>query len=113
MGRKPKKSRTPKAMHTLTVKVSGADKNALIDASRALGMTLSDFMAWVAWDYCQTKKGHPPSPAPYPRPTPSDYLGLYLKGEKVLMPCGKEECNMKIVTFGSADYCDTCSFRVG
>lgn len=113
MGRKPKKSRTPKATHTLTVKVSGADKNALIDASRALGMTLSDFLAWVAWDYCQTKKGHPPAPAPYPRPTPSDYLGLYLKGERVLMPCGKEECNMKIVTFGSADYCDTCSFRVG
>jgi hypothetical protein len=38
---------------------------------------------------------------------------MYLEGEKVLMPCGKEECDMQIVSFGSAEYCNTCSFRVG
>ena len=113
MGRKPKKSRTPKAVHTLTVKVTGAEKNLLIDAARSQGMTLSDFLAWVAWDYCQTQKGHTPAPAPHPKPTPSDYLRMYLDGEKVLMPCGKEECDMQIVSFGSAEYCNTCSFRVG
>lgn len=113
MGRKPKKSRTPKAVHTVTVKVTGAQKNMLIQAAESRGMTLSNFLAYIAFDYCQTEKDMPPAPAPYPRPTPSDYLRMYLEGEKVLMPCGKEECDMKIVTFGSADYCNTCSFRVG
>lgn len=113
MGRKPSKSRHPKAVHTITVKVTGAEKNLLIDGARSMGMSLSDFMAWVAWEYCQTQKGLPPAPAPHPKPTPSDYLRLYLEGERVLMPCGKEECDMQIVTFGSADFCNTCSFRVG
>lgn len=113
MGRKPKKSRHPKAIHTLTVKVTGAEKNILIDAARRQGMTLSQFLCWITWEYCKTSKEMPPAPAPHPRPTPADYLHMYLKGERVLMPCGKEECDMQIVTFGSAEYCNTCSFRVG
>jgi hypothetical protein len=112
MGRKPKKSRTPQATHTITVKVTGAEKNLLIRAAEEVGMSLSDFMSWTVFEYCQSQKGIPPAPAPYPRPTPADFLHSYLSGDRVLMPCGKEECDMKIVEFDNAQFCRTCSFRV-
>lgn len=104
MGRKPKKSRHPKAIHTINLKITGAQKNLLIDAAREKGLSLTDFINWVIWEYCQTEKDMPPAPAPVPKPTPADYLRSYLEGERILMPCGKEECDMQIVAFGSAEY---------
>lgn len=112
MGRKPKKSRNPKAVHLMTIKVTGAEKNLLIQAAESQGMTLSGYMEYIIWEYCQSTKGLIPAPAPHPKPSPADYLRSYLDGERVLMPCGKEECNMKIVTFDNAEFCNTCSFRL-
>lgn len=112
MGRKPQRSRNPKAIHVITVKVTGAQKNLLIKAAESQGMTLSAFLDWTIFDYCQQSKGLPGGPAPHPKPTPDEYLRSYLLGEKILMPCGKEECNMKIVTFDNAEFCSTCSFRI-
>jgi hypothetical protein len=112
MGRKPKRSRTPQAVHTLAVKVTGAEKNSLIKAADSMGMSLSSFVSYVLFEYVQSEKGMIPAPAPNPRPTPADYLHSYLAGDRVLMPCGKEECDMKIVEFDNAQFCRTCSFRV-
>ena len=113
MGRKPKQSRHPKSEHVVTIKVTGAQKNLLIKAAEEAGMSLSGFMNYTIWEFCQSEKSIPPAPAPNPKPTPADYLRSYLDGTKILMPCGKEECNMQIVTFDKAEYCNTCSFRVG
>lgn len=113
MGRKPKKSRHPKSLHTVSLQITGAQKNLLIQAAEDAGMTLTGFMSYAIWDFCQSQKSMPPAPAPHPKPTPADYLRSYLEGEKVLMPCGKEQCDMKIVHFDNAEYCNTCSFRIG
>ena len=112
MGRKPKKSRTPRAEHVVSIKITGAQKNKMIEAASDNGMTLSSFISNIVWEYCQSEKLIPPAPAPHPKPTPADYLRSYLEGEKVLMPCGRQECDMQIVTFDNAEYCNTCSYRL-
>jgi hypothetical protein len=112
MGRKPKRSRTPKAEHTISFKITGADKNALIDAAKKQGMPLSSFISFICWEYVRQEKGFTPAPAPNPKPTPDQYLREYLLGERVIMPCGRENCDMKIVTFDNAEFCQTCSFRI-
>lgn len=112
MGRKPTRARNPKAEHVISIKVTGHDKNALIDAAKREGMTLSAFLTYTAWEFIRSEKGLPPAPAPHPKPTPDQYLREYLLGERVIMPCGREQCDMKIITFDGAEFCQTCSFRI-
>lgn len=112
MGRKPKKSRHPRAEHVVSIKITGAQKNKMIESASDNGMTLSGFISYIVWDFCQSEKSIPPAPAPFPKPTPADHLRSYLEGDKILMPCGREECDMQIVTFDNAEYCNTCSYRL-
>lgn len=112
MGRKPKKSRHPNSTHFITLGVTGAEKNKLIDKANALGMPLSEFLRYIVWEFVKSEKSLPPAPAVRPRPTPDDALRAYLSGEKLLMPCGKELCDMNIKKFGGGEYCDTCGLRV-
>jgi hypothetical protein len=112
MGRKPKKSRHPKSLHDVTVRITGERKNLLINHAEKMGLSLSEFINWVIWDYCQREKGLEPAPAEHPKPTQSDLLRSYLSGERILMPCGKSSCEMKPIVFGEAEYCETCSLRI-
>lgn len=112
MGRKPKPSKHPKSIHDVTIRITGEQKNSLIKAAKAQDLTLNQYISWVLWDYLQREKGLEPAPAPHPKPTPTDVLHSYLSGERLLMPCGKQSCEMKPILFGEAEYCETCSLRI-
>ncbi len=112
MGRKAKKSRHPNSTHFVTIPVTGAEKNLLIDAANTAGMGLSEFLKYIVWEFKMSGKSLPPAPASRARPTPDDALRAYFSGERLLMPCGKEVCKMDIKSFNGGEYCDTCGLRV-
>ena len=112
MGRKPAKSKHPKSKHFVSIELTGAEKNRLIDSAEKADLPLGAFIRWIIWEYCQSEKGMPPAPAPYPAPTTGDALRSYLAGEKLLMPCGKEVCSMELIEFGDSEYCSICNLRV-
>lgn len=112
MGRKAKKSRHPNSTHFITLAVTGAEKNKLIDGANSRNMPLNEFLRYIIWEFVMSEKSLPPAPASRPKPTPDEALRAYLSGEKLLMPCGKEVCNMDIKPFGGGEYCNTCGLRV-
>ena len=114
MGAPPQKVQYEDRDYNLSIRLTGAQKNQIIDAAEQEGISVNQLILYSVWTYIRSKQGIPlPGSSQFARNTPEDYLKAYLSGETLLMPCGKPKCKMVPVTLSGMEFCDTCNVRIG
>ena len=116
MPAKPRKSRPDKPT-TIVLRLPGKYKNRLIDHCKALGVPYTNWAVLALLRQLDAELGVPPAPpAVASVPSHLDQLHAYLRGEKLLLPCGREgmscpgtESPEPIAGF---HFCPECHIRV-
>jgi hypothetical protein len=91
----------------------GSQKNEIIDYAKAQGISVNQLVLFAVLDFIREKKGLPsPGSAQFSIPTMEETLAAYMRGEQILTPCGKTECNMDLVDLSGMQFCKTCNIRV-
>lgn len=100
--------------YNLSVRLTGAQKNQIIDAAQEENISVNQLVLFAVWTYIRSKQGIPsPGASQFARNTPEDMLKAYLTGQTLLMPCGKPKCKMTPVTLSGMEFCETCNVRIG
>lgn len=111
---RPQRAKYLDRLHNLTIRISGEQKNRILDHAESKGISVSQLVEFAVWEFIRLDKGIPnPGPSQFKKPTAEDVLRGYLSGESVLQPCGKVACDQKIVKFQGLEFCETCNVRVG
>ena len=114
MGAPAKRVDYPDRDYNLSIRLSGAQKNQIIDAAEEQNTPVNQLILYAVWTYLRSKQGIPlPGSAQFARNSPEDLLKAYLSGETLLMPCGKPKCKMVPVVVSGMEFCDTCNVRIG
>lgn len=113
MVRKYQKSRFPNRYTDIHLRLLGSQKNEIIDYAKAQGISVNQLVLYAVLDYIREKKNLPaPGSAQFSIPTLEETLAAYMKGEQILMPCGKASCDMELVDISGLEFCKTCNVRV-
>lgn len=113
MGRKAEKTRWADKFVTLNIRLKGWQKNQIIDYARKKGLSVNEVAVYAIWEFVRNEKGIPsPGSAQFSIPTVDETVLAYLRGEHVLQPCGKKECDKKITELNSMQFCETCNLRI-
>lgn len=113
MGRKSEKTRFPERWHGLSLRLKGRLKNEIIDYANKKGISVNELILFAVWEFIRNEKGIPsPGSAQYSLPTKEESIAAYLRGEQLLKPCGKKDCNQKITQIDSLYFCETCNLRI-
>lgn len=113
MGKAPQRATNPEALHNLTIRISGEQKNQILDAAFASGYSVTQYILYALWTFMRSQEGIPsPGPSQFLRASKEDMLKAYLTGETLLMPCGKPKCDIKEITFNGLIFCETCNVRI-
>lgn len=100
--------------YNLSIRLSGAQKNQIIDAAAAENISVNQLILYAVWTYIRSKDGIPlPGSSQFAKNTPEDLLKAYLSGQTLLMPCGKPKCKMVPVVISGMEFCETCNIRIG
>ena len=116
MPARPRKSRPDKPA-VIVLRLPGRLKNQLIDYCDSIGVPYTN---WAVLALIRQMEAEldipPPPPAAAPLPSQVDQLHAYLRGERLLLPCGREglscagtERPERIAGF---DFCPECNIRV-
>jgi hypothetical protein len=116
MPAKPRKSKPDKPA-VIVLRLPGHLKNSLIDHARRKGVPYTNWAVHALRAQMDADLGvPPPPPAVAPLPTQVDQLHAYLRGEKLLLPCGREgtSCPGTLNPESVAGYyfCPECRIRV-
>jgi hypothetical protein len=113
MSRKPTRAKYRDRLYNIALRVKGSQKNEIMQAAKRNKMQLSQYILYCVWEHMRSERGiAPPGPSQFKIAEPMDHLRAYLSGETLLMPCGQQKCEMKIVQFDTAKFCETCNVRV-
>jgi len=113
MARKSEKTRFPNRWHVLSLRVKGHLKNQIIDYARKNNITVNELITFAVYEFVRLEKGIPsPGNAQYALPTTHEEIAAYLRGEKLLEPCGQKNCIKKIIEIDSLKFCETCNLRI-
>lgn len=116
MPAKPRKSK-PDRPTTIVLRLPGKYKNQLIDYCDGLGIPYTNWAVHALLAQMNAGLGvPPPPPAVAPVPSQVDQLHAYLRGERLLLPCGREgdSCpgTESPERVGGYDFCPECHIRV-
>ena len=113
MGRKAQKTRHLDTYVTLNIRLKGKQKNEIIDYARKKGMAVNDVVLYAVWDFIRNEKGIPsPGSAQFSVPTVEETVLAYIRGDRLLQPCGQKECNKIITQINNMEFCETCNLRI-
>lgn len=113
MGRKPEKTRFPDRWHVIGLRVKGRLKNQIIDYARQKKISVNELILFSVYEFIKNEKGIPsPGTPQYATPTREEAIAAYLRGEQLLNPCGKKDCQQKIIQIDSLHFCVVCNLRV-
>lgn len=111
---KPKRADYQDRLYNVGIRISGKQKNLIIDHALAKGITVSQLIEYAVWQFIRNDEGiAAPGPSQFAKTTREDQVRAYLTGETLLMPCGKQTCNQVSVSFQGAEFCETCNLRIG
>lgn len=115
MPARPVESR-PGAPAILHIQLPADLKNAVVDAARDSGLSVTGWVANILRLAVRDSQGlPPPPPAAGPIPDPAATLRAYVTGERLLGPCGQPwpcDANSATETVGGFEWC-RCGIRVG
>jgi len=116
MPAKPRKSRPDKPT-VIVLRLPGKYKNAMIEHADGLGVPYTSWCVEALVQALSDERGlPPPPPASAPLPSEVDQLHAYLRGERLLLPCGREALSCAGTEnperLGSSLYCPECRIRV-
>lgn len=110
---KPKRAKYLDRLHNLTIRISGEQKNLIIDHAESKGLSVSQLVEYAVWEFIRLDKGiASPGPSQFKKVTPEETLRSYLSGETLLQPCGKPSCDQRITMFQGLEFCETCNIRI-
>ena len=113
MGRRREKTRFPERLYVLNVRLKGYIKNELIEYARKKNISVNELIVYAAYEFVRAQKDVPsPGSAQYSLPTAQEQIAAYLRGEKLLEPCGLKNCTKKITEIDSMLFCETCNLRI-
>jgi len=113
MPRVPQRAKRRDGKYNVVVTIPGWLKNQLIDHCKKKNVSINEWLATRIYLGITEDKGLPdPPPARSPIPTTADQIRAWAMGERLTMPCGQTECDMKIEEVGNAGYCKSCRIRV-
>lgn len=113
MARKSEKTRFPNRFHTLSLRVQGSLKNLIVDYAREKNISVNELISFSVYEFIRLEKGIPsPGQAQYSLPTAQEEIAAYLRGEKLLEPCGQKTCTKKIMQIDLMKFCETCNIRI-
>ena len=113
MSRKAQRAQYPDRHYNIGLRISGKEKNKILKAAKKENVTLSQYILYCVWCHMREDKGIPsPTTPKVALPTPDEHLRAYLRGEKLLNPCGEESCDMTVVEVANMSFCETCNVRI-
>ena len=113
MGRKAEKTRFVDRYVTLNIRMKGRQKNEIIEYARKKDMSVNDVVLYAVWDFIRNEKGIPSAgSAQFSLPTVDETVLAYIRGEHILQPCGKRECDKRITEINDMQFCETCNLRI-
>jgi hypothetical protein len=113
MGRKPEKTRFVDRYVTLNIRMKGKQKNEIIEYARKKDLSVTDVVLYAVWDFIRNEKGIPSAgSAQFSLPTVDETVLAYIRGEHILQPCGKRECDKQITEINNMQFCETCNLRI-
>ena len=112
----PRKSK-PDTLTHVVLRLPGRLKNEMVAHAESLGVPYTQWCVETLVRAVRDGQGlPPPPPAVAPLPTPVDSLQAYLRGERLLLPCGREGLSCvgteSPERLGSSLYCRECHIRV-
>ena len=111
--RKASKTRYLNNLCNVVLRVKGSVKNEMVDAARKNNMPLSQYILYCVWEHMRSERGIPqPGSAQFAIPDTRTELEAYLRGEQILMPCGRPSCDMVVTEFQNMEFCETCNVRI-
>ena len=113
MPHKPQPANNPDGLYNVVVQIPGWLKNKLIEHCAKLDVSLNSWLATRIFIDLQEEQGIPPAPqAANPLPTTADQIRAWATGQKLLMPCGKTDCQPQPQNIGGNYYCHECKIRI-
>jgi hypothetical protein len=113
MGRKAEKTRFVDRYVTLNIRMKGRQKNEIIEYARKKDLSVTDVVLYAVWEFIRNDKGIPSAgSAQFSLPTVDETVLAYIRGEHILQPCGKRECDKKITEINQMQFCETCNIRI-
>jgi len=116
MPAKPRKSQPDKPA-VIVLRVPGHIKNQMIEHAQKQGIPYTNWAVHALINQMNQDTGTPPPPpATAPIPTQLEQLHAYLRGERLLLPCGREGLSCagteRSERVGGFDFCPECHIRV-
>ena len=116
MPAKPRKSRADKPA-VIVLRLPGHIKNRMIDHAHKQGVPYTNWAVHALIAQMDADAGVPaPPPAVAPIPTQVDQLHAYLRGERLILPCGREGVSCpgteQVESIGGFGFCPECRIRV-
>ena len=113
MGRKASKTKYTDRWTGITLRLKGDVKNQILEAANKKGISVNQFVLYAVWDFIQNEKGIPsPGNAQFALQTVQEEVLAYLRGETLMKPCGKKDCQQIITQLNEMDFCCTCNLRI-
>lgn len=114
MTRKWEKAKFPKRFYDIHLRLTGAQKNEIIDYAKSKDLSVNQLILYAVLDFIRTAKGIPaPGPSQYAKASLDDVLISYLRGERILQPCGKTQCEQVVTEISGMEFCTNCNLRIG
>jgi hypothetical protein len=109
----PRRAEYEDRLYNVGVRISGKQKNLIIDHAKEKGISVSQLIEYAVWDFIRQDKGIPsPGPSQFAKADATDVVRSYLTGETILQPCGKISCVQDIVMFQGMEFCENCNLRI-
>jgi len=110
---KPQRAQYEDRLHNVGIRISGKQKNLIIDHAESKGISVSQLIEYAVWEFIRQDKGIPnPGPSQFRQATPQEELRAYLSGETILQPCGLKQCDQQLTKFQGFLFCETCNLRI-
>jgi hypothetical protein len=110
----PQKAEYPDRLYNVTIRISGKEKNQIIEHAEKLGISVSQLINYAIWTFVRSGEGIPsPGPSQFAKTTNEDVIRSYLTGITLLKPCGQVSCDQQLVMFQGMEFCETCNLRIG
>jgi hypothetical protein len=98
----------------ISLSLSGEQKNELIDYADEIGVSLNALIVYAALMFVRDQRGiASPGPSQFAKASLDDVLTAYVRGERLLQPCGKQECDQVPTEISGMEFCKTCNLRIG
>ncbi len=110
----PRRAEYQDRLYNLGIRISGKQKNEIIDFAKSKGISVSQLIEYAVWQFIRDDKGiAAPGPSQFAVITPEDNIRAYLTGVNLLQPCGRQSCDQDLVMFQNMQFCQTCNLRIG